>query len=71
MNQPLKNLLFCIFVYCPLYCYGQYDFIEFLSKENGLPVERISNCATDSKGNLWLGTPNGLELFSYENQSVV
>ena len=44
-------------------CRGQHDFIEFISKENGLPVEKIADIATDSKGYLWLGTAQGLYRF--------
>ncbi len=44
-------------------CLGQYDFVESISRENGLPVDKVADMATDSKGFLWLGTAQGLYRF--------
>ncbi len=52
-----------IWLLTPLIAHGQYDFVEFLSKENGMPFTRVTDAATDSKGYLWLGAEQGLFRF--------
>ncbi len=52
-----------IWMFTPLIAHGQYDFVEFLSKENGMPFTKVTDAATDSKGYLWLGAEQGLYRF--------
>jgi ligand-binding sensor domain-containing protein len=65
MKNPSKKLLLYLWVlmFSPIICHGQYDFIEFLSRESGMPIDKIADAATDSKGYLWLGTAQGLYRF--------
>lgn len=65
MRHCLNSLAcFCSLMLLSLQpCRGQYDFIEFISKENGLPADKIADIATDPKGYLWLGTAQGLYRF--------
>ena len=65
----MKHRLYCLTFFMGLMalglppCLGQHDFIEYISKENGLPVDKVADIATDSKGYLWLGTAQGLYRF--------
>ena len=71
-NQILIKFLVLLFLLSPVFTYSQENrFINF-SVDDGLAQAYVYNITQDSKGNLWIGTGNGLSKYdgyTFQNYS--